>query len=215
MGEGVRVHALRGVNFEIHKGDYISILGPSGSGKSTLLHILGLLDVPTKGRVIIDGIDTSSMNDDERAHVRGHKIGFVFQTFNLIPSLSAIENVALPMMIEGIPEDVRLERAEQVLKSLGMGNRLYHKPSELSGGQRQRVAIARALINDPPIILADEPTGNLDSKTGEDVVRIFDELNRRGKTLVVVTHDPDVARHAKSIMHIRDGRIADIEEVRK
>ena len=212
MGKEVVVKALRGVNLGIKRGDYVSILGPSGSGKSTLLHMLGLLDVPTKGEVVIDGIKTSSMSDDERAYVRGHKIGFVFQTFNLIPSLSALENVALPLMIDGVPLDKRLARAEELLRQLGMGNRIHHKPMELSGGQRQRVAIARALVQDPPIILADEPTGNLDSKTGDEVVKIFDELNKRGKTLVIVTHDSYVAKHAKRILHIRDGNIVKVKE---
>ncbi len=212
MGKDVVVKALRGVSLNIQKGDYVSILGPSGSGKSTLLHMLGLLDVPTRGEVIIDGIKTSSMNDDQRAHVRGHKIGFVFQTFNLIPSLSALENVALPLMIEGVPLEERLARAKELLEQLGMGGRLYHKPMELSGGQRQRVAIARALVQDPPVILADEPTGNLDSKTGDEVVKVFDELNKRGKTLVIVTHDSYVAKHAKKVLHIRDGNIVKVEE---
>ncbi|MGB9635471.1 MAG: ABC transporter ATP-binding protein, partial [Candidatus Micrarchaeia archaeon] len=185
----------------------ISILGPSGSGKSTLLHILGLLDTPTKGKVFVEEKEVSRISDDERAYIRGKKIGFVFQMYNLVPSLTAIENVMLPMMIYDVPKDIREMRAYQLLEQLGMENRAHHKPNELSGGQRQRVAIARALANDPAVILADEPTGNLDSKSGDEVVEIFNELNKKGKSLIIVTHDNDVASNAKRIIRIRDGRI--------
>ncbi|MGC9058121.1 MAG: ABC transporter ATP-binding protein [Candidatus Micrarchaeia archaeon] len=206
MGEGI-IHALREINLTIHMGEYISILGPSGSGKSTLLHILGLLDTPTKGKVFVEEKEVSRISDDERAYIRGKKIGFVFQTYNLVPSLTAIENVMLPMMIYDVPKDIREMRAYQLLEQLGMENRAHHKPNELSGGQRQRVAIARALANDPAVILADEPTGNLDSKSGDEVVEIFNELNKKGKSLIIVTHDNDVASNAKRIIRIRDGRI--------
>ncbi|MGC8924168.1 MAG: ABC transporter ATP-binding protein [Candidatus Micrarchaeia archaeon] len=206
MGESI-IHALREINLTIHMGEYISILGPSGSGKSTLLHILGLLDTPTKGKVFVEEKEVSRISDDERAYIRGKKIGFVFQMYNLVPSLTAIENVMLPMMIYDVPKDIREMRAYQLLEQLGMENRAHHKPNELSGGQRQRVAIARALANDPAVILADEPTGNLDSKSGDEVVEIFNELNKKGKSLIIVTHDNDVASNAKRIIRIRDGRI--------
>ncbi|MBN2122295.1 ABC transporter ATP-binding protein [Candidatus Micrarchaeota archaeon] len=202
-----KVHALSDFSLKIHKNDYMTIVGPSGSGKSTLLHMLGLLDVPTRGSLLIGGRDISRMGIDERAIIRGRKIGFVFQVFNLVPSLTAIRNVALPMMIQGVPKQVREERAARILSSLGMGHRLDHLPSELSGGQRQRVAMARALVNDPELILADEPTGNLDSKTGEEVVKLFDKLHKDGRTLVVVTHDPSIARHGERTVWIKDGRI--------
>ncbi|MEM4272297.1 MAG: ABC transporter ATP-binding protein [Candidatus Bilamarchaeaceae archaeon] len=208
MGEE-QVHALRGFSIAIHKNDYMSIVGPSGSGKSTLLHMLGLLDVPTRGQVLVEGQDTSKMSENARARLRGKKIGFVFQVFNLVPALTALENVALPMMIQGVPKEEREEKAAQVLKSLNMGDRLGHLPSELSGGQRQRVAIGRALVNDPELILADEPTGNLDSKTGEEVIRIFDDLHSKGRTIVVVTHDAGVAKHAEERVCILDGAVKD------
>ncbi|MBD3390118.1 ATP-binding cassette domain-containing protein [Candidatus Micrarchaeota archaeon] len=206
MGEE-KVHALREFSLMIDDNDYMSVVGPSGSGKSTLLHMLGLLDVPTEGRVRMDGKDVSRMTTDERAVLRGKKIGFVFQVFNLVPSLTALENVALPMMIQGIEKEQREEKAAGTLDKLGMGKRLDHLPSELSGGQRQRVAMSRALINDPELILADEPTGNLDSKTGQDVVKLFDELHREGRTIVVVTHDEGIAKHADEQVYIVDGKI--------
>lgn len=206
MGEE-KVHALRDFNLMIDENDYMSIVGPSGSGKSTLLHMLGLLDVPTKGRVSIDGKDVSRMSTDERAVLRGKKIGFVFQVFNLVPSLTALENVALPMMIQGIEKSEREEKAAEILTRVGMGERLDHLPSELSGGQRQRVAMSRALINDPELILADEPTGNLDSKTGQDVVNMFDQLHKEGRTIVVVTHDESIAKHADEQVYIVDGMV--------
>jgi putative ABC transport system ATP-binding protein len=208
MGEE-KIHALRNFNLTIHRNDYMSIVGPSGSGKSTLLHMLGLLDVPTQGQIFVDGKDISKTSEDHRAKLRGMKIGFVFQVFNLVPSLTALENVALPMMIQGVSKTEREEQAAKVLNSMNMGDRLDHLPSELSGGQRQRVAIGRALVNDPELILADEPTGNLDSKTGEDVIRIFDELHSQGKTLVIVTHDADVAKHAEERVCILDGAVRD------
>ncbi|MEM0437975.1 MAG: ABC transporter ATP-binding protein [Candidatus Micrarchaeia archaeon] len=207
MGKDIVVSALCDVDLQVRRGEYVSVLGPSGSGKSTLLHIMGLLDLPTSGRVCIDGHCSWEMTEDERAYIRGKKIGFVFQVFNLVPSLTALENVALPMMIYNVPKEEREARATELLAQLGMGNRLDHKPNELSGGQRQRVAIARALANDPPIILADEPTGNLDSKTGEEVIGIFNELHRKGRTLIVVTHDEEIADHADRTIHIRDGMI--------
>jgi putative ABC transport system ATP-binding protein len=206
MGEE-KVHALSDFNLAVDDNDYMSIVGPSGSGKSTLLHMLGLLDTPTGGEIFIDGTPVSRLSDNERATMRGKKIGFVFQVFNLVPSLTAAENVALPMMIQGASRQEREEKAAKVLESLGMGDRLHHLPSELSGGQRQRVAMSRALINDPELILADEPTGNLDSKTGEEVVKLFDKLHKEGRTLIIVTHDPDIARHAKEQVNIRDGMV--------
>lgn len=206
MGEE-KIHALRDFSITIHRNDYMSIIGPSGSGKSTLLHMLGLLDVPSGGQVLINGMDISLMSENERAQARGMKIGFVFQVFNLVPSLTALENVALPMMIQGVPRKEREEKAAEILKGLNMGDRLNHLPSELSGGQRQRVAMGRALVNDPELILADEPTGNLDSKTGDEVVKLFDQLHEEGRTLVIVTHDLEVAEHADEQVHIRDGTV--------
>jgi putative ABC transport system ATP-binding protein len=208
MGEE-KIHALRDFNIMVDENDYMSIVGPSGSGKSTLLHMLGLLDVPTRGSVSMDGKDVSRMSTDQRAVLRGKKIGFVFQVFNLIPSLTALENVALPMMIQGIEKSEREEKAAKTLTRLGMGERLDHLPSELSGGQRQRVAMSRALINDPELLLADEPTGNLDSKTGQDVVKMFDQLHKEGRTIVVVTHDESIAKHADEQVYIVDGMVAE------
>lgn len=207
MGEGVEVNALCNVNFTVHAGDFSCVLGPSGSGKSTLLHIMGLLDTPTSGKVYIDGIDTTKMSPDEQAVVRGQKIGFVFQLFNLIPSLKAWENAALPLTISGVPLAEREKRAKELLAKLGLSGRFDHYPSQLSGGQRQRVAIARALINNPAVILADEPTGNLDSKTGLEVIDILVNLNKEGKTIVLITHDNSLTKIAKKIWRIKDGRI--------
>ena len=215
MGEE-KIHALRDFTLTIHHGDYMSIIGPSGSGKSTLLHMLGLLDVPTQGQVLIDGADVNLMSSDQLARVRGMKIGFVFQVFNLVPSLTAVENVALPMMIQGTPKKEREEKAAEILRGLNMGDRLDHLPSELSGGQRQRVAMARALVNDPELILADEPTGNLDSKAGDEVMAIFERLHKKeGKTIIVVTHDPDVANLSERIIHMKDGGIEEIETLKR
>lgn len=213
MGEGVEVKAICDVNFMVNEGDFSCILGPSGSGKSTLLHIMGLLDTPTSGRVYIDGIDTTKMSPDEQAKMRGEKIGFVFQMFNLIGSLKAWENAAIPLTIRGVPLAEREKRAKDLLTQLGLGDRLDHYPSQLSGGQRQRVAIARALINNPAVILADEPTGNLDSKTGKEVIDILTELNGQGKTIVLITHDNSLTRIAKRIWKIRDGRITEDKRV--
>jgi len=197
--------ALRGVSLRIKDGEYVAIMGPSGSGKSTLLHIMGLLDTPTRGRVLLDGRDISKLSEGERAVIRRRKIGFVFQAFNLIPHLTVLENVELPLMLDGVPRGERRKKAEEILKSVGLGDRLHHYPSQLSGGQKQRVAIARALINNPSIILADEPTGNLDSKTGEVILDLFDDLHGQGHTLVVVTHDEEVAERADRVIKIRDG----------
>jgi len=202
-----KVVALKNVNLRINKGEYIAVLGPSGSGKSTLLHMMGILDVPTSGKIYIEGREVSQLSEDERARIRGKKIGFVFQLFNLIPSLTALENAALPMMVYGVEKEERERRARELLEKLGLGERLNHKPSELSGGQRQRVAIARALANNPEVILADEPTGNLESKSGHEVVEIFTKLNKEGKTVVVVTHDEDIAKHARRIIRIKDGEV--------
>jgi putative ABC transport system ATP-binding protein len=199
--------ALKNVNLKINKGEYIAVLGPSGSGKSTLLHMMGILDVPTSGKIYVEGREVSQLSEDERARIRGKKIGFVFQLFNLIPSLTALENAALPMMVYGVEKEERERRARELLEKLGLGERLNHKPSELSGGQRQRVAIARALANNPEVILADEPTGNLESKSGHEVVEIFTKLNKEGKTVVVVTHDEDIAKHARRIIRIKDGEV--------
>jgi len=207
MGEGLLVRALRNVNLSIYEKEFTCILGPSGSGKSTLLHIMGLLDRPTEGKVYIDGKDTTKMSEEEQARIRGQKIGFVFQAYNLVPSLRAWENVALPLIIQEVPASERRERAINVLEELGMGDRLDHYPSQLSGGQRQRIAIARALITDPAVMLADEPTGNLDSKSGEEVLTAFKELHKTGRTIVIITHDESITRIAHRIIRIKDGAI--------
>jgi putative ABC transport system ATP-binding protein len=205
--EGVQTKALDGISFSIKEGEKVSIIGPSGSGKSTLMHILGLLDKPTSGKIYIEGKDPSILNDDELTYLRGKKIGFVFQNFNLTPSLTAIENVMLPLMFYNVDYKKRYEKAKSLLEKVGIGNRLDYYPSQLSGGEKQRVAIARALINDPSIILADEPTGDLDTKTGHEVLEIFDKLNHEGKTLVIVTHDPSIAKKSPRIIGILDGKI--------
>ncbi|MEM2956248.1 MAG: ABC transporter ATP-binding protein [Candidatus Pacearchaeota archaeon] len=201
-----KVTALKGVNLTIQTGDFVVIMGPSGSGKSTLMNMIGLLDVPTKGKVFFHGRDISKADEDLLSDLRGKKIGFVFQMFNLIPTLTALENVMLPVIFHGKNENTE-KRAVELLKSLGMGKRINHLPGQLSGGERQRVAIARALINNPELILADEPTGNLDSKTGEQIMAILDELHHKGKTLVVITHDPRIASYAHTMYSIIDGRI--------
>ncbi len=210
IGE-VKVEALRGVSFNVEDGEYVIIIGPSGSGKSTLLQILGCLDKPTKGQVYIENMEVSKMKDRELATVRNKKIGFVFQSFNLLPKLSALENVELPLIYAGIPQKKRREIAKEQLELVGLGNRLDHKPTQLSGGQQQRVAIARALANDPAFLLADEPTGNLDTKSGEEILQIFRKLSDMGKTLVVVTHDMKMLDEGSKIIRLLDGRIQSIE----
>lgn len=206
--EGVSVEALRGVDLKFEKEDFISIIGPSGSGKSTLMHLIGCLDLPTKGEVFLNGHNIANMDENELAQVRGRTIGFVFQTFNLIPTLNAVENVTLPMIFQGIPKDEREDKAIMLLNQVGLGKRLHHKPSEMSGGERQRVAIARALANDPDIILADEPTGNLDSKTGHTIMDLIVDLHKNfGKTIINVTHDPYIAKFADKVVRIVDGQI--------
>lgn len=204
----VAVWALRGIDLEVKKRTFLSIVGPSGSGKSTLLYIIGCLDFPTKGKVFLEGKDIRTFSEEELAQIRGKKIGFVFQQFNLIPNLTAIENVALPMIFQKIGEKERIERAKQLLELVGLKERIYHRPQELSGGEQQRVAIARALANDPEIIIADEPTGNLDSKSGKIIMEIFKRLYAEQKrTILVVTHDPEIASFSKEILRIRDGKI--------
>ncbi|VVB56919.1 putative ABC transporter ATP-binding protein [uncultured archaeon] len=203
----VSVQALRGISLTVRRGERVSIIGPSGSGKSTLLHILGLLDKPSTGRVLVEGTDTGTLGDEGLSRFRGLEIGFIFQAFHLVPALSALGNVMLPMMLYDTPLSEREERAHRALDRLGLGDRAHHLPSELSGGQRQRVAIARSLVNDPAILLADEPTGNLDSSSGEEVMGIFDSLHKEGRTLIVVTHDPGVARRSPRVVSIRDGQV--------
>jgi putative ABC transport system ATP-binding protein len=206
MGEET-IHALRGVSLNIHKNEYLAIMGPSGSGKSTLMNMIGCLDTPTSGRYEFNGQNVASMVDDELAEIRNREIGFVFQTFNLLARSDALRNVELPLIYAGVPPHERHQRARETLESVGLGGRIHHKPNELSGGQRQRVAIARALVNRPSIILADEPTGNLDSKTGVEIMALFDDLYERGNTIIVVTHEESIARHARRIIRIHDGLI--------
>ena len=206
MGDSI-VHALDHVNLEIGVGEFTSIMGPSGSGKSTLMNVIGCLDRPTSGQYFLDGKEIGGYDDDELAVTRNQKIGFVFQNFNLLPRLSALVNVALPLVYAGVPEVERLKRARETLAAVGLGDRVEHRPNEMSGGQRQRVAIARALINQPAIIMADEPTGNLDSKSSYEIMDIFRQLNDAGKTIVMVTHEPDIAERTKRIIHMVDGKI--------
>ncbi len=214
MGEET-VHALRGVSLQIRRNEYLAIMGPSGSGKSTLMNMLGCLDTPSSGKYLFNGKDVSVMNDDELAAIRNHEIGFVFQTFNLLPRSTSLRNVELPLIYAGIDPETREQKAAQTLRDVGLGERMHHKPNELSGGQRQRVAIARALVNDPSIILADEPTGNLDSKTGEEIMHLLENLYQRGNTIILVTHERDIARHARRVVHLRDGLVEsdDLTEV--
>ena len=202
-----KVYALNGVTLEIHKNEFVALMGHSGSGKSTLMNLVGLLDTPTSGIYKLRGQDVSNMQDGELAAVRNKEIGFVFQTFNLLPRLSALENVALPLVYSGISKKERLEKAEAVLNQVGLGDRVDHKPNELSGGQRQRVAIARALVNNPTIILADEPTGNLDTKTSIEIMSIFEKIHASGNTIIIVTHEDDIAQHAHRIVTLRDGKL--------
>jgi putative ABC transport system ATP-binding protein len=202
-----QVNALCGINLRVRHNEYVAIMGPSGSGKSTLMNLIGCLDSPTRGRYWLNGHDVSALSDDELARIRNKEIGFVFQTFNLLARATALHNVELPLIYNGTPSDERIARAKEVLESVGLSARMTHKPNELSGGQRQRVAIARALVNHPSIILADEPTGNLDSKTGDEIMALFDHLHEQGNTIVVVTHEPDIAEFAHRIVTIRDGSI--------
>ncbi|MEM1054818.1 MAG: ABC transporter ATP-binding protein [Bacteroidota bacterium] len=202
-----KVHALRGCSLEVEKGEYVAVMGPSGSGKSTLMNVIGCLDAPTKGTYHLAGRDVSRLSDDALASVRNGEIGFVFQTFNLLPRQDCLENVELPLVYAGISRKERRERAAEALRAVGLGDRMDHKPNELSGGQRQRVAVARALVNRPAILLADEPTGNLDSKTSADIMRLFEQLYRAGNTIIVVTHEDDIAEHARRVVRLRDGAV--------
>ncbi|MEA3454537.1 MAG: ABC transporter ATP-binding protein [Candidatus Caldatribacteriota bacterium] len=206
MGK-VKVEALRGISFSIDKGEFVAIMGPSGSGKSTLMHIIGCLDQPTEGNFIIGGKDVSKLNDDRLAEIRNKRIGFVFQQFNLLSRTSILHNVEIPLIYSGVKAKLRRELAKRALESVGLGDRVKHKPNEISGGEKQRAAIARALVNNPLIILADEPTGNLDTKTGEEIMKIFYKLHQQGNTVIMVTHEAEIARHARRIIHLRDGLI--------
>jgi putative ABC transport system ATP-binding protein len=210
----VEVNALRGINLNIARGEFVSIMGPSGCGKSTLMHILGCLDRPSAGHVHLDDVDVDELDDNSLAEIRNKKVGFVFQTFNLLPKLNAIENVELPLIYAGVSFETRRKKARELLETVGLKERMFHKPSELSGGQSQRVAIARALANDPSIILADEPTGNLDSKSGEEIIHLFQELNGKGITLIIVTHDQEIANHSKRIVRLKDGLVVSDEPVK-
>lgn len=209
MGEN-EVHALNHINLDIKEHEFVSIIGPSGSGKSTLMNMLGCLDVPTSGEYILDNKPIKKMSDDELAEIRNNKIGFVFQGFNLLPKLTAVENVELPLIYQSVSAKERRERATKALEDVGLGKRINHKPTELSGGQQQRVAIARALITNPPLILADEPTGNLDTSSGKEIMEIFKKLNEKGNTIVLITHDNDVAKQAKRVVRIQDGKLSEI-----
>jgi len=212
MGE-TRVEALRGVDLAITRREFVSVMGPSGSGKSTLMNIIGALDRPSSGRYFLDGVDVSKMSDNQLAEIRNKMIGFVFQTFNLLPRMTALRNVELPLMYAGLSTKDRRTKAQNALEMVSLADRMYHRPAELSGGQRQRVAIARALVNDPGFVFADEPTGNLDSRTGAEIMEIFQRLNDDGVTILLVTHEADIAKHAKRLIHLRDGRITGDEPI--
>jgi len=207
-----KVHALKSITLDIGKNEYVALMGPSGSGKSTLMNLLGCLDTPSKGKYQLNGTDVSTMEDDDLAEVRNKEIGFVFQTFNLLPRLSALDNVALPLVYSGLSKSARNEKARIALEAVNLGDRMDHKPNELSGGQRQRVAIARALVNNPAIILADEPTGNLDTKTSIEIMAILEEIHKKGNTIILVTHEPDIAEHAHRIIRLRDGLVEEDEK---
>jgi putative ABC transport system ATP-binding protein len=215
MGGAEEVHALRGVTLSIGKNEYVAIMGPSGSGKSTLMNIIGCLDTPTSGSYMFNGVSVSDMNDNDLAKIRNKEIGFVFQTFNLLPRSDALHNVELPLIYAGLGSSERKRRALETLQGVGLGDRSHHKPNELSGGQRQRVAVARALVTRPSIILADEPTGNLDSKTGEEIMALFEELHRQGNTIILVTHEADIAEHAHRVIRVRDGMVESDEAAHK
>jgi putative ABC transport system ATP-binding protein len=212
MGD-TQVRALDGVSCTVDKGEFVAIMGPSGSGKSTLMNLIGCLDTPTSGTYRLNDNEVSRLDDDELARIRNREIGFVFQTFNLLSRSSALENVEVPLVYAGLPRQERHRRAKEMLEMVGLGDRMHHQPNELSGGQRQRVAVARALVNQPALLLADEPTGNLDSRTGDEIMALFDELNRKGHTIVLVTHEEDIALHASRVIRLRDGRV--VEEQRK
>jgi putative ABC transport system ATP-binding protein len=207
------VHALRGLNLSIHSNEYVAVMGPSGSGKSTLMNMVGCLDTPSSGEYILNGRNVSELTDDDLAEVRNQEIGFVFQTFNLLPRANILANVELPLIYAGMKSHERKEKAQEALEKVGLGDRLTHKPNELSGGQRQRVAVARALVNNPSILLADEPTGNLDSKTGEEIMRLFEDLYNLGNTIIVVTHEEEIAEHSRRIIRLRDGLLESDEKV--
>ena len=210
---GEKLHALRGVDLTIHRGEYVAIMGPSGSGKSTLMNLIGCLDTPTSGKYWLAGRLVSELGDDELAAIRNKEIGFIFQTFNLLPRATALHNVELPMIYNGTPAEERIARAKRALEAVDLGARMFHKPNELSGGQRQRVAVARALVNSPSIVLADEPTGNLDTKTGDEIMALFARLHSDGNTIILVTHENDVAQRADRIIHVRDGKVETDEPV--
>ena len=207
--DGVEVSAINGISLSINQGDFVALIGPSGSGKSTAMNLVGCLDTATKGDIFLGKHNIQNLSESDLAQVRGKQIGFIFQTFNLIPSLNALDNVALPMMFQNVSRSVRKTKAQKLLEQVGLANRMHHLPNQLSGGQRQRVAIARALVNDPEIILADEPTGNLDTKTGEEIMKLLKDLNKQGKTIILVTHNPDLTKLANKIIRLKDGKIID------